>query len=576
MNPLFLELTGILVVAGLIAYLLHFFKQPSIVAYLITGLLIGPLALYKLQHAEILHGLADIGITLLLFMVGLELDISQLKKIGKSAVIAGISQILVTTGLGFGLATLLGFAWLPSLYLALAMTFSSTIIAVKLLSEKKDMHRLYGKLTIGIFLVQDIAAIIILILLGGTSESSGMNILGSGLTGVIIFTISKAFMIGVVVVLLSRYVLPKLVQSVLKNDEMVLLFSLGWALGLASVFSAPFIGFNAAIGGFVAGLALANSGGHFQISGRIKSLRDFFIIIFFIVLGSQLVINNFQSAIIPAIIITGFVLIGKPIIVAIILGLLRYKARTGILSGITIGQVSEFSLIILALGLSAGHIDNRTVTVVTMVGIASIAISSYAIIYSHVIYKKFLAKFVNKIEAKRGQTISELDEQQLENHIIIIGAHRLGTHITKWLQSKKENFVVLDINPAIVNYYTNQGIPAICDDISDPFIQDVLNIQSAKMIISTAPDYHDTLVLLNALKGSHRRIKTIVTAADEQDAITFYKNGASYVLLPHFIGGVHLAEVVENSIETGNLRIIREQHIKTLKHALKKVGTKQF
>jgi len=357
LENIFFELTLVLIAAAGISYILHFLKQPSIIAYIITGLLIGPFALYRLHHGEILEGLAEIGITLLGFMVGLDLDISQLKRIGKAAILAGLGQVVFTAGIGYGIATLLGLPPIPALYVAIALTFSSTIIVVKLLSEKKDMQSLYGKLAVGIFLIQDIAAIFILILLAGITGNNSIGELTSGgILNSIILTIAKAFMIGVVVIALSRTIFPKLINSLMKSDEMLLLFSLGWALGLAAFFTSPWIGFNAAIGGFVAGLALANTGAHYQISGRIKPIRDFFIVIFFIVLGSQLVIGNLTAALWPSVILALFVLIGNPLIVTLILGLMGYKIRTSFLTGVTVAQISEFSLILMALGLAAGHV----------------------------------------------------------------------------------------------------------------------------------------------------------------------------------------------------------------------------
>ena len=439
---MFLELTGILVAAGVIAYVLHFLKQPSIIAYILTGLLIGPFALYHLHHGEILHSLSEIGITLLLFMVGLDLDISHLKRLGKTAVLAGLGQIIFTCGLGFLIVSLLGFPFLPALYISLALTFSSTIIVVKLLSEKKDMQSLYGKLAVGIFLVQDMAAILILILLAGVTNTETAISASGGIAGSIILTLAKAFMVGVVVVALSRYVFPKLVHSVAKSDELTLLFSLGWALGLAAFFSSPFIGFNAAIGGFIAGLALANTGAHFQISGRVKPLRDFFIIIFFIVLGSQLIFTHIHEALLPAIILTLFVLIGNPLIVTIILGLLGYKIRTSFMTGVTVAQISEFSLILMALGFASGHVNETHVTIITLVGIATIGISSYGILYSNKLYEKLISRIALFFEGRTNHIEKGLGEKVYKRHIVIVGAHRLGGHLITALQKKKEQFMV--------------------------------------------------------------------------------------------------------------------------------------
>ncbi len=574
MENIFFELRLVLAAAGVIAYILHFLKQPSIIAYILTGLLIGPLALYRLHHGEILHGLAEIGISLLLFMVGLELDISQLKRIGRAAVIAGVGQILFTGSIGFFLATVLGMAPLPALYVAIALTFSSTIIVVKLLSEKKDMQSLYGKLAVGIFLVQDIAAILILIILAGlTNDGSFGTFVGNGVFEKIIITLGKAFMIAIVVIALSRTVFPKLINSLVKSDELLLLFALGWALGLAAFFTSPWIGFNAAIGGFVAGLALANTGAHYQISGRIKPLRDFFIVIFFIVLGSQLSFDNIAVAIWPAIIFALFVLIGNPLIVSIILSFMGYKIRTSFLTGVTVAQISEFSLILMALGLAAGHVTETEVTIITMVGISTIAISSYGVIYSNKLYSwlsKVAFTWLETKSKKGGKDQEHLGDTVFRKHIVLVGANRLGGHLVSKLQKQKESqFIIIDFNPDIISHYRNLGLSAVCGDIADPYIQEVAVIHEAKLLISTIPDFHDTMAIVEAVQLLKRKPRIIVAASDETEAIDLYNAGADYVLLPHFVGSAHLSDIVRLHSDSISLRKLRKKHLETIHKSLK-------
>ncbi len=574
MNNIFFELTLVLIAAAVISYILHFLKQPSIIAYITTGLLIGPFALYRLHHGEILHGLADIGITLLLFMVGLDLDISQLKRIGKAAVLAGLGQVLFTAGIGYLIASLLGLDPIPALYVAIALTFSSTIIVVKLLSEKKDMQSLYGKLAVGIFLIQDIAAIFILILLAGVTGNNTLGELTSGgILNSVILTIAKAFMIGVVVIAISRTVFPRLIHSLMKSDEMLLLFSLGWALGLAAFFTSPWIGFNAAIGGFVAGLALANTGAHYQISGRIKPIRDFFIVIFFIVLGSQLVVGNLTEALWPSIILALFVLIGNPVIVTIILSLLGYKIRTSFMTGVTVAQISEFSLILMALGLAAGHVGETEVTIVTLVGITTIAISSYGILYSNKLYSllmKLTLGWLDRVGRRAGRDQEHLGDTVFKQHIVIVGAHRLGSLLVQRLHKQKDvQFIIIDFNPDVVSHYRSLGIAAVCGDISDPYIQEIANLSSAKLVISTIPDFHDTMSLVEAIVSLKRKPKLIVAANDESEALDLYHQGANYVLLPHFVGGVHLADIIRSHSDSTSLRKLRDKHLETLHKSLK-------
>ena len=563
MDNLFTELALVLIGAGVIAYFMHFLKQPSIIAYIITGLIVGPLGLISLRHGEILQGLSDIGITLLLFMVGLDLDISQLKRIGKAAVAAGIGQIIATILLGYGLVRLLGFDSSAAWYAAIALTFSSTIIVVKLLSEKHDLQSLYGKLAVGILLIQDVAAIFVLIFVS-TITSGDSNPYGHfGLIDQTIITIAKIFMASIAVIVLSKYIFPKIIKTIEKTDELVLLFALAWSLGLAAFFTWPIVGFNAAIGGFVAGLALANSGVHYQISSKIKSIRDFFIIIFFIVLGSHLVINDISKAIIPAIVLSAFVLIVKPLIITAILSLLGYKPRVTFMAGTTLGQISEFSLILVAIALTTNNINNNMVTVITLVAIITISLSSYGIFFADKLFK-FLHPILRYFDMHKTAGEIVLDEQPMQNHVVLVGAHRLGSHMLDLLKMKKNELLILDFNPDVVHHYKDQGYTAICGDITDPYIQDLANLRKANMIISTVPDLSDNLAILEFVKRNRKRIKIILVAEDEDDAKELYRLGADYVLLQHFVGGTHLADIIDSNNTLNSLQKIKQKHLKTL------------
>lgn len=563
MDNLFVELTAVLAGAGVIAYFMRFLKQPSIIAYIITGLIIGPLGIFQIQHGDIFSGLSDMGITLLLFMVGLDLDISQLKRIGKAAITVGVGQILFTCLAGYGILHLLGITGMTAIYIAIALAFSSTIIVVKLLSEKRDLQSLYGKLAIGIFLIQDVTAIFILIFMSSMTNNYDSPFSGFSVGGQIILTLAKAFIIGVIIVWLSKYVFPKLIRSIEKSDELVLLFALAWSLGLASIFSFPIIGFNAAIGGFVAGLALANSGVQHQMSSRIKPIRDFFLIIFFIVLGSSLVISNISVVLVPALIISAFVLIAKPLIVMLILGYMGYKPRVSFMTGITVAQISEFSLILIALGLKAGHVSDTQVTLITLVGIFTIAVSSYGIIFSEKIFK-FLHPILWIFDFHKTTKEQILDEAPPTNHIVLVGAHRLGSHILEAIHGRKKDTIIIDFNPDITHYYEKLGYTSICGDISDPYIQEVTNLRKAKLIISTVPDLSDNLAIFEFIKRNKKRIQSIVTAQDETDANLLYKHGADYVLVQHFIGGLHLADVIEAHQSPASLKKLRLKHLKSL------------
>ncbi|QQS23338.1 cation:proton antiporter [bacterium] len=564
MDNLFIELAAVMAGAGIIAFLLRFLKQPSIIAYIVTGLIIGQLGLVNIHNGEIFHGLGEIGITLLLFMVGLEMDISQLKRISKTAIITGLVQVIFTGVAGFGLLSLLGFEFVTALYISIAISFSSTIIAVKLLSEKKDLQSLYGKIVVGILLVQAVLAIFILVLLSSSNAVSGSPFAGFNLSGQLVLTLGKTFMLGVAIVWLSKYVFPRVIKSIEKSEELILLFALAWSLGIAALFSLPIIGFNAAIAGFVAGLSLANSGIQHKIGSRIQPLRDFFIIIFFIVLGASLSLTNISDAIIPALIITGFVLIIKPLITSLSLSILGYKPRIGFMSGASIAHISEFGLLITSAGLAAGYVNETDVTVVALVRILTIAAATYGILYASKIYK-YVQPLFNYLDFSNTKKDNELIKSPPANHIIIIGAHRLGSHILDSLSVPAEEIVIIDFNPDVVHHYEKLGYTAICGDIADQYIQEVSNLKKARLIISTIPDLADNMATFEFIKRQKKKIKIIMTAQDEDEAQVLYDLGADYVLVQHIIGSLHLAGVIEANQNPNALKKLKERHLKSLR-----------
>lgn len=374
---IFVELSIIIGIAVLIAGIMRLLKQPLIIGYILTGIIVSPYFLNIVSSTETIVVFSQIGVALLLFIVGISLSPRVIKEVGKVSLVTGIGQIIFTSLIGFFISRLLGFSILVSLYIAIALTFSSTIIIMKLLSDKKDLDKLYGKISIGFLLVQDIFAIILLMII--SSFSSRLKLSGISLQS---FIIGAIFIGGFI--LISIYILPKLSTFFAKSQEFLFLFSIGWGMGLAALFH--YIGFSMEIGALVAGITLSMSPYHYEISSKLRPLRDFFVILFFILLGSQMVFGNISQFIIPAVIFSLFILIGNPLIVMILMGMLGYKKKTGFQAGFTVAQISEFSLILIALGVTVGHLTNEILSLITIVGLITIAGSTYLILYSNKIY----------------------------------------------------------------------------------------------------------------------------------------------------------------------------------------------
>ncbi|MDZ4227846.1 MAG: cation:proton antiporter family protein [Candidatus Levybacteria bacterium] len=558
MPNIFLETTVIICMAAFFAVIFRWLKQPIILAYILTGILIGPFGFFNLSSKDLLQLMAQFGITLLLFMVGLELKLNDLKSVGRVSLLTGIGQIVFTSLIGYFICLALGFSFIVSVYVAIALTFSSTIIIVKLLSDKRDLHSLYGKISVGFLLVQDFFAILFLIFLAGFNNLNGESLS----VWIFLATLVKGAILFGGVIYLSKTLLPKIVDIIAHSPEALFLFSLAWAFGLASIVSSSLIGFSIEIGGFLAGLSLANSTENFQIAAKIRSLRDFFITIFFVILGMNLTFGNIAAILYPAMVLSLFVLIGNPIIVMIIMGILGYRKRTSFLAGLTVAQISEFSLIIIFLGSRLGHLAEEIVTLITVVGIVTFAVSTYMIVYGNKLYL-FLAPFLSIFEKKHGkkdETLHSLGQlSEIKNHVVLVGGDQMGESLIDVLEAMNREIVIIDFDPEIVNKSEFKNIHRLFGDVSDNEISELANIHSAHLIVSTIPDVEDNLILVRKIKNKKSNAIVIVTALDSRDAKMLYAEKVDYVVLPHLAGGRQLAKLLEKDLHNLSALKVRDQ-----------------
>ncbi len=528
----FFELALVILVAAILGIAARLFKQPAILAYILTGALIGYFKFFNFADKETFQIFSDLGIMFLLFLVGLEINYTSLRLVGKASIIVGLGQIVFTAGLGFLLATVLNFNYLHAVYIAVALTFSSTIVVVKLLSDKRDLNSLYGKISVGFLLVQDAVAILILILLAGIEANAALVWWQFALT------ILKGLVLFGLIILLGRKILPLIFDKIAHSQELLFLGSLAWVFVLAAL--AGRLGFSIEIAGFLAGLALANSSEQLQIANRFRPLRDFFILIFFVILGSSVMFSDFSGLAFPTILFSLFVLIGNPIIVLIIMGFLGYRKRTSFLAGVTVAQISEFSLILTALGLKIGHLNESVVALITAVGAITITLSTYLIIYAERIFKYLRAPL--SFFERRGLKEDGFKHSGFKKEIILIGCHRTGENIL--LSLPKEKLLVVDFDPEVIDRLKSNGYDYLFGDIRDPEVLSRANFSEVSLVVSTSPDLNDGLALLHELNLLEQRPKVIVRAETEREAEILYGRGADYVLLPHFTSGQYLGKTI--------------------------------
>lgn len=420
---LFTEIALLIIIAAALGIFAHLLKQPTLIGFIAAGLIVGSISRSIHIDTNVINSLSSLGIALLLFIVGLDLDLRELGRIGVHALIIGFGQVLVTFGLGFLLSHFLGFAILPSIYISAALTFSSTIIVIKLLSEKKDLKSLYGRIVVGVLIIQDFIAMLALLVLSSGVSDKRIAIMSLGLSLV------KGIILALILIVLSKY-LPRLLDLIGHSQELLYLFSIAWALGIALLVGSHYIGLSVEVGGLLAGLTLANSSEHFQISSRLSPLRDFFVMIFFFGLGTNLILNASAIPLEPLILFVLFVLVINPLVVYLIMVALGYRSRTAFLAGITMSQISEFSLILVALGAELGHITAAVESLIVVVGVITIFCSSYLITYGDYLYRLF--RPVLRFTERKMTRPEEMPlQEKFINHIVLIGAHRMGRTILK-------------------------------------------------------------------------------------------------------------------------------------------------
>jgi Kef-type K+ transport system membrane component KefB len=538
----FYELAALLVVAILVGAIATLLRQPLIISFIAVGILAGPAWLNIIEGQEAFELLATIGIALLLFVVGLKLDIGLIRQSGPVALYTGLGQVLFTSIIGFGIAILLGISTLHALYVAVALTFSSTIIIVKLLSDKREIDSLHGRIAIGLLIVQDI--VVVLVMIGLTAFGAGEGDSSSLLQEAgFVFLYGVLFIAGVVVI--TRYAIQPVFRIFARTQELLVLGAIGWALILAA--TGDMLGLSKEVGAFIAGVSLASTPFREAIGTRLVSLRDFLLLFFFLSLGADLDLSQLGAQIIPALIFSAFVLIGNPIIVMTITGLMGYRKRTGFLSGLTVAQISEFSLILAAMGLAVGHIDEETLGLITLVGLVTIGLSTYMILYSHPIYERigrFLSIFEREHDIERELTAHD----SLTPDIIVYGLGRYGGNLVRHLRNRGYTVLGVDFDPEMVEAWQKAGLHAQYGDAEDPEFPGSLPTGS-KWIISSMRDEHVSRALLQGLEHHGYPCRIGVTADDENVAMRLRAEGADLVLMPYPDAAKEAADTLEQLLD---------------------------
>ena len=526
----FVEIAMILAAALAIGALGARLRQPLIVSFIGVGILVGPAGIGIITRHEEIELLASVGIALLLFVVGLKLDIKMVRTVGPVALATGIGQVVFTSVIGFAITRALGFSTVSAVYIAVALTFSSTIIVVKLLSDKREIDALHGRIAVGFLIVQDIA--VIMVMIGLTAFGAGKDAApAEGILAVVMWVIVKGVLLLGALAALMRWGLPQFVERLARLPELLVLFAIAWAVALAAV--GEVLGFSREVGAFLAGFSLASTPYREAIAGRLVTVRDFLLLFFFIDLGARLELSLLGATLLPSLVLSLFVLVGNPLIVMVIMGVMGYRKRTSFLAGLTVAQISEFSLILGALGLGLGHIDAQAMGLITTVGLVTIGLSTYLILYSGPLYEK-LSPYLSIFERRRPYREMAVDtpDRPPAAEVILFGLGRYGGGIARHLLRRKKRVVGVDFDPSALARWREAGIPVVYGDAEDPELFDHLPLDEAKWVVSTAPGVESGRVLLRHLQERGYRGKVAVACRVPEEEDTLRVEGATVILRP--------------------------------------------
>jgi len=552
-TSIFAQLTLVLVIAAGISLVMRLLRQPLILGYILTGIIVGPSLLNIVHAKDAFESFSEIGITLLLFIIGLGLNVTVIKNVGRVAFITAASILALVGVAGFAASEGLGFGITQGVLIGLALFFSSTIIILKVISDKRETSRLYAQIAVGVILIDDIVATLAILVVGAISTTGGLEPSDIGIL------IAKGIGAAFVLYIIGAKIMPRFGKFFAKSQELLFLFTVAWGFGVASSFS--LIGFSHEVGALFAGVSLASLPYATEMAAKLKPLRDFFIVLFFVALGETFTFGNLASSIVPALILSAIVILGKPLFVMSSLGALGYTKLTSFKAGIHLSQISEFSIILIVFAHSVGLISQELTAIITLVALITIASSTYLMKYDDKLFQ-LLERPLRIFERKN---IKERKQRSALYPIILFGYHKGGHEFLSAFRQMHQRYLVVDYDPEIIEHLETQGIRhAYGDATDDEFLHDI-NASKAELVVSTITDIDTNKSLLTYLRRHNPESSFICHANNYDEAAELYRHGASYVMLPHFLGSERISSFIkQNGFAHDTFDSYRKKHLLNL------------
>ncbi len=545
------DIAVILILSAMFAFIARMLRQPLIPAYVLTGLVLGPLFFGVIKSMDLVSAFSEIGIAFLLFTAGLEISFRKIREANlKKIALIGILQVGIIFGIALLASGFLGLSVLQAAYIGIILAFGSTMVDVKLLADGNELVTLHGRLILGILLLQDLVAIIAIVVF----TSGGFAV------APLAIAFLKLGLILLTAVLLQKFILNRLFRFAAQSNEFLFLCAL--AVLFFFIILAYISDISIVIGAFIAGVSLANSPFKLELESRISPLRDFFAILFFVALGMQIVFTGVgEKLILLSALILGAFLV-KPLITLVLLRITGYQPRTSFLTAISLAQLSEFSLIIGMIGVMGGVLDASFFSTIILATIITMSVTPYLIKYKNNLYRFFRYPIRSLGFLPIREILSYQDKGNKE--ILLIGSHRMGGALMKQLLEKKNKLLVIDYNPEIIGVLMQKKINCVYGDVCSPDMLEKIDLKKLKLVISTIPDYEQTLFLLKKLKEVAPKAKIVVTGSRISETLKLYKAGADYVVTPKILAGQELINILD-SRKTGDFKKARNKHLAHLR-----------
>jgi CPA2 family monovalent cation:H+ antiporter-2 len=523
------ELIIVLVAAVAGGILAHRLKLPVLLGYLVAGILVSPHGLGLVQDTDAIKNLASIGVVLLLFTLGLEFSLDELRRIGNVAVVGGIAQIALTAAAGFSLGKILGWATAEAIFFGFLISLSSTLIVLKLLLERGELDTLHGRVMTGILLMQDLSLVplmIILPTLGKSGAEIGPALLGAG---------GKALGFVIVMAGLGLFLLPKVLDRVAQARSRELFLITVVSLSLAAAITAQFFGVSAAVGAFIAGLLIGRSVFARQALADVVPFRDAFGALFFVSLGTLADLSYVASHTWLVIGVVAFIIIVKFIICGAIPLLFGYNARTAIFTGFGLTQIGEFSFVLAGVGVAAGILRDTTYALTLGVAITTMVLTPFVLSLGNFSYRQLERfKIGQKLLSFRAATDEKRVVQPLSGHAVICGGGRSAESLIKVLGRRNLSHLIIDLDPRVIARFRKQGIPCIYGDASNPAILADASLEKAKLLVCTFPSFLDVELTVKNARSINPKLDIVARVERDRDAEALRNIGVNELVKPEF------------------------------------------